>query len=607
MRLPGRCSLLGGQATIRSPLMRQTPFVHLGAARPVPESGGQRRDILSRLLPWVLLSLACVRAINLASVQLPFNGWDELAHIAAAYHTREYGHMPLPISPMPLELGPFAKAHPHPTDSLGMLRGIDAKPYPGAAEPPRRVRMRLYEAQHGPLFYHLAPVLLPDSTPLGLLTWVDRVRAANIALLLCTLLLWRRILRRAVAGMEALSWLPDGVMLLMVSFSYVFYNFVRFANDALALFLGTLVLELYAAWLKGRDHASPAEAWRYGILGALAGAAVLAKATCMVLLPVVAGCLAWRWLRLGAGRRAATGVFLACLAAFLLGYAVVAGPYHARMLASYGQITGMQEGVLNHAMGFSFTDLIHAAGKTGYTFFRNPVFYNGLLHQAGWSNLVSPRWINQGYRNWLTLCALLLLAALARKNGRELAGRVLSGSPELPLLLAAGVMALLFHAAQSTLCWGVPTTGPWYGMIFLPVLFFMLLAGPALLGRTTAATFVLFLAFLGNCAFLDGTYGALLTQETGTQDFFAALNIAGGHHALFHFDHYTLFVVELGLLCTCMTLTMREMLGLAQGTRQTVVFITTPPVAEDAEMPAAIPPGGVLERGGLAEPSPMEK
>lgn len=578
--------------------MDATPFSETSARAP----SRPKRRLASRLYPWVLLAFAGVRAVNLAVVQLPFNGWDELSHIAVAYYVREYGRMPMFLSPMPRDLKPFVEAHPHPSASLAMLRDTTAKPYPGGdpacgVEPPRRHRMTLYEAQHGPLYYHVMALFPAGPDPRGLLAWADTGRILNIALLLGTLFLWRRILLRVVPRDGPLAWLPDGVMLLLVSFSYVPYNFVRFANDALALFLGAAALAFYLERIKPNGQASPRQVWRWGLLGAVTGGAVLAKATSLILMPVFAAVLAWRCL---AGRRQEVLGALACLAVFLLGYAALAGPYHVECLLRYGQLTGMQEAVMNGFRGFGPGRLLEAAGEAGCGLIRNLLLYNCTPHQAGWSNLIAPQWINLGFKTLVTVCGAAFCAGMARGDARRLAGKLLVGAPEMTLLLAFGTAALVFHAAHSILCWGVPTTGPWYGMLFLPVLFLLLLLGPSLWGRRTSACCLLFLVLLCNGAYMAGTYGDLLTQETNLADFYKALKAVAAHHALLRLDLHTSLVAEFLLLMLAVSLAFEEALDLGERAKTRVtLFVAQPPGRSVLHLPpgAAVP----LQRPGQEE------
>lgn len=518
--------------------------------RLAPRRGG------SALFVAAVLALAGVRAYGLAVVQMPFNGWDELPHLAVAYAVHKTGRMPTPRTPMPRELIPFITAHPHPTASLSMLRGIEARPYPGGAaacgvEPAKRFDMFLYQAQHGPLFYHLMALACPGPDPARLLAWADAGRLLNAGLLLGTLALWRFVLGRLVPDQGPLAWLPDGALLLCASFSYLFYDCVRFSNDALALFLGSLALALHVLWKADSGRTGPRLAWRGLVLGGAAGLAVLAKATCLPLAGVLGIMLLWPCLRPGTPGRDRLAA-LAGLAAFAVGYAAVAGTYHLDCLLRYGQLTGMQEAVFSARRGFGLRQLLGAAPHLGYGWLRNPLFYNGMPHVAGWSNLGPPSWLNTAFRTAIAGCVLALAVALARREGRRQLRRFLAQGPELPALLGLCTLALLFHALHATLAWGFPTTGPWYAMPALPALFLLLLLGPALLGQRAGVTALVFLAVVCNAAYLGGTWDTLLAQETGITDFSTALGTVAAHHALALPDLTFLPAADLALLAVAL-------------------------------------------------------
>lgn len=514
----------------------------------------------SGLLLVVALALAGLRAVSVAGIQMPFNGWDELPHLAVAYYVHKTGRMPTPRTPMPRELIPFITAHPHPTASLCMLRGIEARPYPGASaacgvEPQKRFDLFLYQAQHGPLFYRLMALFCPGPDPQALLAWADAGRLFNVALLLGTLVLWRLILDRTLPATGPLRWLPDGVLFLLASFSYVTYNFARFANDGLALFCASAALAAYVVWLKPRRDPGLGGCWRAAVLGGLTGLAVLAKATALPLAAVFVIVLALPALRRGLplGKRLQA---LAVPGAFLLGYAAVAGWYHLPYLLRFGQLTGMQEAIYTSRRGFGLLQLLGAAQNLGYGLLRNPLFYNATVHLGGWSNLQSPDWQNLGFKAALTGCGLALGAALCRRADRLTARDLVRGAPELPLLWLGCALALLFHALHSTLAWGFPTTGPWYGMAALPVFFAALLLGPALLGPLYGAQAVALCALLFHWGAMSGTYGALLVQETGTENLAQALRLAAGHHALIPtlggwsvMAQFVLAAIGIGLAC----------------------------------------------------------
>jgi hypothetical protein len=516
------------------------------------------RTRASAALMALTLLLAAVRAVGVGTAQMPFNGWDELPHIAVAYYAGVTGHMPTTRTPMPRALIPFITAHPHPTASLCMLRGIAARPYPGtdpacSAEPHKRFDMFLYEAQHGPLFYRLMGLFCPGPDPQKMLAWVDAGRACNAVLLLGTLVLWRVALGRMLPAQGPLAWLPDGVTLLLASFSYVAYSFVRFANDGLSLFLGSAALAAYVVWIKPRRAEGRGLVWRCALLGALAGLAVLAKATALPLAVTLGLVLCLPAAARGRTVRERLGA-LAAPAAFLCGYACLAGPYHLHYLLRYGELTGMQEAIMSSKHGYGTWRLLAAFAHLDYGLFRNPWLYNSTVYLAGWSGVDSPDWLNLGFKTAVSGCFLAFCAALTRRDNRRRVAALLTDAPELPLLWVLCALALLFHALHATLAWGFPTSGGWYAMAALPVLFTALLAGAALFGPHMGLAALLLLAFLFNAGVMEGTYDALLTQETGVDDFYKSARIAVSHHSLPWLDLKYVVIAEIALLAGAVSL-----------------------------------------------------
>jgi hypothetical protein len=514
------------------------------------------------------LVLACLRGWNLATIQMPFNGWDELPHIAAAFHVHKHGRMPSPEDTLDAELIPFIEAHPLPTRSASQLASIKTQYYKGddprsCAEPNRTAPFKQYQAQHGPLYYFLMASLLRHTDPASLLLWVDTARLLNIGFMLGFIALWNLLLRRLVPP-GRLSWLPEGTTLLLVGFSYVSYNFIRFANDGLSLTLSSAALAWYVLRLRPMAATGRGQTFGWAFLGGITGLAVLAKATALPLVPVFGCLLAWRLLR----ARPRTGP-LSCLLAFLALYLATAGPYHLSSFLKYGQFTGMQEAVVNAGRGVGLLDLLAALPTLDYGIFRNHFFYYNTAHIGGWSALTSPDWLNMSFKLGLECCLVGLAAALVRRHRRAMAWRFLANAPELPLLLAASFLALLYHALHSKLAWGVCSTNPWYAMVSQPVFFLLLCLGPALLDRRIAWLCLLILTFVFNAAYLDGTYNVLLTQETGNASLYDALKIAVTHHGIFRLDLHGVLIAEILCLFCLTTLCLdRVVLAWRQASRE---------------------------------------
>lgn len=531
------------------------PSAGLARLAAVPASDKGRRLFVA-----LLLLLAVLRGWNLATVELPFNGWDEVGHLAVAAHVYEHDHMPAADDTLPSLLVPFFEAHPHPAQSRSILLGLATEPYRGTiprccGEPAVQAPFRQYQAQQTPLYYHLMARLLRDTSPAGLLAWADLGRLLGLGLLLGTIGLWYALLRRLVP-VGPLAWLPEATMLLFVSFSYVPYNFIRFANDGLALFLGSLALWVACRWLGPGQGPGRGRSAGWGLVGVLTGLAVLAKATALVLLPVFGATLLWRLARGNKRSLAALS-----LVAFAVGYAAVAGAYHLPYLLANGQPTGMQEAIINASRGLGLQQLLAAIPHLTYGFFDNPVFYFGWAHRGGWSDLTSSGLVDELFKGLILASLLAWCVCLSLRSRRAPAWRFLRANAMLPGLVVCTTAGLYYHALQSLLAWGASTTSPWYAMLSLPAGLALLCLGPGLLGRWPAAIFVGLAALDCNAAYLHGTYRTLLAQETGLTDLAAGIRSVTAHHALFRLPVDGGIVAEglcLGLL---LLLTLTRMLA----------------------------------------------
>lgn len=531
-------------------------------------TGGAARHLGGRKLFLVVaLGLAALRCWGLATVQMPFNGWDEVAHLAAAFHVYKHGRMPSPDDGLDPELVPFIKAHPHPARSASILDGVRPPLYKGddpraSAAPDETAPFKQYQAQHGPLFYYMMAALLPGTDADSLLAWADLGRLCNSVFLLGFVGLWYVVLCRLVPP-GRLSWLPEGATLLLVGFSYLPYTFVRFANDGLSLFLSSLALAWYVLRLRPAPGSPRRELLDWGLVGALIGLAVLTKATALPLVAVFGCVLLWRlW------RRPDRGLAGLSLLAFAAAYLLTAGPYHLEALARYGQLTGMQEAVVNARRGVGLLDLLAALPGLHYGIFRNHFFYYCIAHIGGWASLLSPDWINMAFKASLECCLLSLVAVLLLRDRRAQLGRFLVAGAELPLLVCAGFAGLLYHALHSLLAWGICTTNPWYAMASQPAFFALLCLGPALLDKRVAWMCVLALVFVFNAAYLDGTYNVLLTQETGIPSLHEALTVAVAHHSLFRLDIHGMLFADVLCLFFLTTLCLERIDSAWRETRQ---------------------------------------
>ena len=206
---------------------------------------------------------------------------------------------------LPEEMAPFLQAHPHPDSSAEQLSAVGARNYRGqiwrpgeardspqgewrddAESAPGAARVRLYQAQHGPVYYALLVGLRSAFGVRDFLVWADLARIANVLFSALTAVLWFFILRRCFSEGPA-RFVPYVVCLALASNSLFAFTSARVANDGLANLLGTASLLLYFTLLQGSTERP---GWRQGLgflgLGLLTGAAACTKWNALALLPV---------------------------------------------------------------------------------------------------------------------------------------------------------------------------------------------------------------------------------------------------------------------------------------------------------------------------------
>lgn len=507
----------------------------------------------------VALLFAALRCWNLALVQMPFNGFDEVPHIAAAYHVYKYGHMPSRSDGLDPDLFPFLEAHPHPRESRGQLHSLNVQAYKGDVQTLPETEggkfpFHQYEAQQGPLYYHVMAALLQGEKTKDLLLWVDRGRFFNIMMFLGFVILWNVILR-AAAPTGVFSWLAEGVTLLSISFSHTAYDFVRFANDGLALFLASLAFSLYCLWIKPRRFSVKGTIASWALVGGLVGLASLAKVLAMVLIPTFGLLLGWRFLQERGGRvRTALGGI-----ALLVGYAVVAGAYHMQCLSQYGQLTGMQEAVVNCQNGIGLGTFLSILPQLKWGIFDSPFFYFGYTLVAGWSFFLSSKWIDIFFRDLVVSSLSLFIIVGLVKITRYKIKKFVFTNIDMVLFAFFVWLSLIYHTIQSTVAWGYSTTCGNYSVIVIAPTLVLLLLGPSCLGKKWTRFFCLGYWFVFNLSYLVGSYDTLLGRETGAADFFSSLAIVAGHHsALFQWTRFETFLGEIFCMLALLELCLQR-------------------------------------------------
>lgn len=441
---------------------------------------GFRPHLFAVLLFFYVLVTGLVHGARL----MPFEGWDEDHHLGVATYFQEQGTMPTPTDTMPASLWPFLQRHPHPAITARGFAGLHLRNYQGQVydgardtwQPPPEATPAvtnpppLYQAQHGPLFYGLMAGL---TSVFGLDAFEARADAGRVLGAFCggfMAVCWFFILRRMLAG-TSFAWMAAPTVLVLAMNSLFVFNHARFANDALANLMAALALLAWAT-LRTRNPAEISLARDLGgagLVGLLAGLAVLAKATAMVLIPLFGVGLALRYVPWKQ-----PGLLLGAAALMAAGYLAVAGPYHSASLDRYGTITGMQEAVKNREAGKGLGELVGSATSIPLDEVGAKLLTRS-FHVGGYSVHPLPSGWRTAWKVFLGLNGLLLLVCLFLPSARRRIGVFFRQAWELPALLLLTWAGLFYHMVQSNLAYGLVTTNPWYAVIAFPALFCLLL------------------------------------------------------------------------------------------------------------------------------------
>ena len=485
-----------------------------------------------------LFLFTAIRGVTLSTTLMPFEGWDEYQHLAVASHVHGHGRMPTPENKVPRDMWDFVRAHPHPDFSAMQLWGLGVRNYAGKSfrdgkwidaesgrpGPGKELPPELYQAQHGPLYYHLLSALRSWFSTPG--AWADAARILNVLLAAIIPVLWFFILSRLVRDGPG-RILPFAVSLMLAVNSLFHFNAARAANDSLAILFGTLALLLYVVALRSGPRPGSLISALAAATGVLVGLGVLAKSSVLVLMPLLClGIFVHTW-RMQRSPRAA----VLPVAAFLLGYFAVAGHYHLECYQSLGTLTGMQEAVRNVESGKTFMDAVRAALTLSPEILGEDFLFD-YLHRGGWSYLPRPADPGLAYTCLLIASAVFFVLVLLCFPLMRKMSRILARTWELALLLVLTWLGLIYHSAQSLLQWGDAWTNAWYGLPSFPALLFFLVLGACMLHRRLGAG--LSLAYVGVfCwAYYLGTFVHLLDLETGGLAFMEALQEVRSHHAL---------------------------------------------------------------------------
>lgn len=452
--------------------------VHKGESLTLVDEDASQASFRRRFAT-ALVVLVLARGVALMCAMPPFEGWDEYQHVAYVEHLSEGGRTPVVgETPTPKRLLAEAVKSPQPysavRDGLGSAGGVNYPQYWADRQADVSPTFRdggpvpLYQSQHGPLAYQmLRPVYAAFGGLGSIRSSVSGMRLAN--LLLTAAAVWAAFwcLSGYLKQRRAAAW----VGVVLATYPLFLINGVRVANDALAVFLATLVI-----WLGLSLATKPWAELRRPVLsflgiGVMAGLAVLAKATNYALAPFVAFCI----LALAIRREVPFRRVAACGLAAAVGFLVVTQAEMRFNLAHYGSISSMQEAAVNHGRGLGRTDLLRTAMEIPWAGWVVDLWGRLMFFAGGWSfQGTHPRaiiWhenlVKLGLLGWVWMFAAGFV--LRRRGDRPapvFANAIVPAA--CVMIVASYTAALSYHMVQSRLAWGRSSTGAWYASAAMP-------------------------------------------------------------------------------------------------------------------------------------------
>jgi hypothetical protein len=399
---------------------------------------------------WILWLLFLVRGAFYCQLLPLWEGWDEYAHAAWIQHWIATGTIPrlsdnvsreidesLRVAPLPAELrwiGPPYLTHEQwwalPEFERDQRRAALRAIRPAWANTPAAHYFQAYEAQQPPLYYWILSLPARAAAAWPIEKRVQLLRLLSVLLAsLCIPLTW--LLAKEILP-DALRLLPPAILAAAPGLAI---DIARVGNDALMV-PATAAL----AWLLARRQAHG------GLAGAALGAALLAKATALALLPAII-VLWWRKSR----RELAIALTVA---------AAIAGWWYARNLLLELSLTGwLADNETRHVVsGLSRVAWLSAADVEAKSF----------LWFGGWSFLTLKSWM---YRIPEAMAAIAAIGLIVRRPPRLIAPITI-----LVFAFIAYSWGILVDFASQ----GISNIPGWYLWAFAPAMCVLFTAG---LGR----------------------------------------------------------------------------------------------------------------------------
>lgn len=459
-----------------------------------------------RIFSILIVAFILLRGINLSIIQMPFEGWDEYQHLAVADYIVVQGNKPNYGDYVPYKMYEFLTRHPHPPASAMQLSRIGAKNYHNKvwndkdkkwvdSHDLETSKPRIYQAQHGPIYYYVVAGLRTLGTDLTYEVWADSARLLNVIFAVLAVFIWIKILRIYCNKDQYLVYL----VILMVSVNSLYaYNYAHIANDSLAILLLSIALLLFSYIYYSNQKVNLIYVF---VLGLIVGLSAITKATTLVLIPLVLLFFLYRVIRHKEYR------YLSGLVLFALGYITIAGMYHAESLTKYGSLTGMQEALINKKNNKGLIDLVSAIPELEFSYLKG-IFLYGHFKFGAWSDIRADKWIrhlNQ-YYIWIVFLALCI-SMFYEKYRIRLLEQVTNFMPLL-LLLMLTWLAMMYHGLHTQLAWGSNLARAPYAMAAFPV-FCLVLVGLGILGqRRTTLIAVIYIVLL-SLAYYSGLLNLL--------------------------------------------------------------------------------------------------
>lgn len=424
----------------------------------------------------LLTLIFLVRGVLVLSVLPPFEGWDEYQHIAYIVFLLENDRPPVlhEDNDVPRSLYKDLVKFPHSRLAAEQIRGIGGLSYDEfwQADPPPDVPLDppiigLYQAQQSSLYYSLvSPLYSWLSARGGLLAAVTGLRALNLLFggAALALALW------AVGRLVNSSAHRYMLGLLIVAQPLLLLNCARVANDALALFLGTLVVVILLVFTPRHYLVASVGA------GLALGLGVLAKSINLGLAPLVAYVfVSMVWRKQLVIRQALIG-----LVVLTAGAAAISLHTFYFNLMHFGMLTPMQEAVQNRAEGRTLSDYVEAATKLDWWREISRRYLRHSLWRGGWSMLSAPRWLVRVQQYSIQFAVLGGLFLLRKGPRRQ---RWLFTRPDVGARLAALCLgmtgALCYHMLHSFMALPNVATNIWYAAVTFPWLLCLFYQGIA--------------------------------------------------------------------------------------------------------------------------------